>query len=261
MTVPQQATPPQDGEEPMKTIAIAGGTGSVGRLVVESVRRLGAEPIVIARSQGVDLSTGTGLDNVLAGADAVIDVTNIVTQNRRRATAFFETSTRHLLEAEERHGVKHHVLLSIVGIDRVGLSYYQAKLAQEDLVRQGPVPWTILRATQFHEFAAQMLGDGPIAVIPSMLSQPVAARDVADELVRLATAPAAGMAAELAGPCEERVPDMARRLASARGRHSLVVTLPLPGGAGRGMRTGALLPTGPGPRGTQTFDQWLQDFQ
>jgi uncharacterized protein YbjT (DUF2867 family) len=126
-------------------------------------------------------------------------------------------------------------------------------------VRHGPVPWTILRATQFHEFAAQMLGDGPVAVVPSMLSQPVAAHDVADELVRLATAPAAGMAAELAGPREERVPDMARRLASARGRPPLVVTLPLLGRSGRGMRNGSLLPTGPGPRGAQTFDQWLQD--
>ena len=243
----------------MKTIAIAGGTGMVGRRVVESVRRYGADPIVMARSTGVDLTTGAGLDKVLEGVDAVIDVTNIVTQNRRRATEFFETSTRHLLKAEECHGIKHHVLLSIIGIDRVGLGYYQAKLAQEDLVRQGPVPWTILRATQFHEFAAQMLGDRPVAVIPSMLSQPVAAQDVADELVRLATAPAAGMAPELAGPQEERIPDMARRLASARDRRPLVIAVPLPGSTGRGMRTGALLPTGPGPRGTQTFEEWLQD--
>ncbi len=243
----------------MKTIAIAGGTGMVGRLVVESVRRYGADPIVIARSRGVDLTTGAGLDSVLENVDAVIDVTNIVTQNRRRATTFFETSTRHLLEVEERHGIKHHVLLSIVGIDRVGFGYYQAKLAQEDLVRHGPVPWTILRATQFHEFATQMLGEGRVAVIPWMLSQPVAAQDVADELVRLATSPATGMAPELAGPQEERIPDMVRRLASARDRRPLVIAVPLPGSTGRGMRTGALLPTAPGPRGTQTFDEWLHD--
>jgi uncharacterized protein YbjT (DUF2867 family) len=242
----------------MTRIAVAGGTGWVGRRVVESVRRVGAEAVVIARSSGVDLTTGTGLDQILEGVDAVIDVTNIVTQNRRRATTFFETSTRHLLEAEERHGVGHHVLLSIVGIDRVDLGYYQAKQAQEDLVRQGPVPWTILRATQFHEFAAQMLGDGPVAMVPSMLSQPVAARDVADELVRLATAPAAGMAAELAGPRQEHVPDMARRLASTRARRAIVLTVPLPGATGRSMRSGALLPTSPGPRGTQTFQEWLE---
>lgn len=245
----------------MKTIAIAGGTGCVGRRVVESVRRLGAEPIVIARSMGVDLTTGAGLDDVLAGVDVVIDVTNIVTQNRRRATTFFETSTRHLLDAEQRQGVRHHVLLSIVGIDRVGLGYYQAKFAQEKLVRQGVVPWTILRTTQFHEFAAQMLGDDPVAVVPSMLTQPVAAKEVADELVRLTTGQAVGMAPELAGPRKERVTDMTRRLASARGRRPLVITLPLPGATGRGMRTGALLPTGLGPRGTQTFDDWLQEPQ
>ena len=243
----------------MKRIAVAGGTGLAGRRVVESVRHLGAEPVVIARSSGVDLTTGTGLDQVLDGVDAVIDVTNIVTQNRRRATAFFETSTRHLLEAEERQGVGHHVLLSIVGIDRVGLGYYRAKHAQETLVRQGPVPWTILRSTQFHEFAGQMLGDGPVAVVPSMLSRPVAAWEVADELARLATAAAAGMAPEISGPREERVPDMARRLASARGRRTLVLTAPLPGATGRGMRTGGLLPTHPGPRGTLTFDEWLDD--
>lgn len=243
----------------MTRIAVAGGTGTVGRHVVESVRRLGAEAVVISRSSGVDLTTGAGLDKNLEGVDAVIDVTNILTQNRRRATAFFETSTRHLLAAEERQDVGHHVLLSIVGIDRVGFGYYQAKVAQEELVRQGPIPWTILRATQFHEFAKQMLGDGRVAVVPSMLIQPVAAQDVADELLRLATAPAAGMAPEIAGPREERVPDMARRLASATGSRSLVLPVPLPGGAGRGMRTGALLPADPGPRGTRTFDEWLQD--
>ena len=246
---------------PSTTIAVAGGTGWVGRHVVESVRRLGHDPLVIARSTGVDLTTGAGLDEALTGVDAVIDVTNIVTQNRGRATTFFRTATRHLLDAEERQGVAHHVLLSIVGIDRVGLGYYRAKLAQEDLVRAGAVPWTILRATQFHEFAAQMLGTGRIAAIPSMLSQPVAAQEVADELVRLATSPPSGMAPELAGPREERVPDMARRLASARGRRGLVLTVPLPGATGRGMRTGALLPTDPGPRGTQTFDEWLRDGQ
>jgi uncharacterized protein YbjT (DUF2867 family) len=243
--------------ERMTRIAVAGGTGLAGRHVVESLRRLGTEPVVIARSRGVDLTTGTALDDALEGVDTVIDVTNIPTQNRRRAIAFFETATRHLLEAEERQGVGHHVLLSIVGIDRVGLGYYQAKLAQENVVRRGPVPWTILRSTQFHEFAGQMLGQGPAALVPSILSQPVAAAEVADELARLATAEPAGMAAEIAGPREERVPDMARRLASARGRRTLVVTLPLPGRTGRRMRSGALLPSATGPRGTQTFDEWL----
>ena len=243
----------------MTRIAVAGGTGWVGRYVVESVRRLGAHPVVLARSTGVNLATGEGLEGVLRGVDAVVDVTNIVTRNARRATAFFEASTRRLLAAEVREGVAHHVLLSIVGVDRVDIGYYRAKRRQEDLVRTGSVPWTILRATQFHEFAAQLLGDRRVAVIPSMLSQPVAAQEVADELAQLALASPAGMAPELAGPMKERVVDMVRRFAAARGRRPIVVTLPVPGAGGRALSGGALLPTESGPRGGRTFDEWLQE--
>ena len=117
----------------MKTIAIAGGTGWVGRRVVESVRRHGAEPIVIARSTGVDLTTGAGLNQALEDVDAVIDVTNIVTQNRRRATRFFTTSTLNLLDAEERQGVEHHLMLSIIGgikLDRLAPADVRHLLAE-----------------------------------------------------------------------------------------------------------------------------------
>jgi uncharacterized protein YbjT (DUF2867 family) len=243
----------------MTTVAVVGGTGWVGQHVVRSVQRLGATPVVVARSTGTDLVTGSGLEQALREVDAVIDVSNIVTRNGRRATAFFETATRNLLAAEEGAGVGHHVLLSIVGVDRVDLGYYRAKRSQEDLVRRGAVPWTILRTTQFHEFAAQLLGDGPVAFIPSMLSQPVAAKDVADELARLSLAPAAGMAPELAGPLQERVPDMVRRLARARDRRTLVLTLPVPGAAGGALRGGALLPTGDWTKGGRTFDEWLRE--
>lgn len=243
----------------MTRIAVAGGTGWVGRHVVESVRRFGAHPVVIARSTGVGLATGEGLEGALRGVDAVIDVTNIATRNARRATAFFESSTRHLHAAEVREGVAHHVLLSIVGVDRIDFGYYRAKRRQEDLVRAGSVPWTILRTTQFHEFAAQLLGDRRVAVIPSMLSQPVAAQEVADELARLALASPAGMASELAGPREERVADMVRRFAATTGRRRLVLTVPVPGAGGRALSGGALLPTASGPRAGRTFDEWLQE--
>lgn len=244
----------------MTTIAVAGGTGWVGRHVVQSVDRLGAKPVVIARSTGVDLATGKGLDEVLRDVDAVIDVTNVITRNGRRATQFFESETRHLLAAEERQGVRHHVLLSIVGVDRVGFGYYRGKRRQEDLVRGGPVPWTILRATQFHEFAPQLLGDRRVAVVPSMLSQPVSAAEVADELARLAVAAPLGMAPELAGPRQERVATMLRRFAAAKGRRAVVVNVRIPGASGRAASSGALLPTGPGRRGKRTFDEWLQEI-
>ena len=243
----------------MTTIAVAGGTGWVGRRVVESVRRLGAEPIVIARSRGVDLTTGRGLDDVLAGVDAVIDVTNIVTQNRRRAIRFFETSTRHLLEAEERHGVGHHLLLSIVGIDRVGMGYYQAKQAQEDVVRQGQVPWTILRATQFHDlvvalFAVQRVT--PVVLAPSFAVQPIAVDDVAGRLVELAGSTPAGRVPDIGGPEVRRLPDLARVWQRSVGSRRPVVPLTLPGRVFGGYAAGANLVPGV-PYGRITFEEHL----
>ena len=146
-----------------------------------------------------------------------------------------------------------------MGVDRVDWGYYQGKLRQEELVKAAGVPWTVLRATQFHEFPGQVLAQlpGPVAPAPLMRSQPVAASEVAAALVGIATGPALGMAPELAGPREESMPDMVRRLLRARGSRRLVLTMRVPGAAGRAMAGGVLLPTGEGPRGTQTFDQWL----
>ncbi|MFC7546886.1 SDR family oxidoreductase [Plantactinospora sp. GCM10030261] len=242
-------------------MAVAGGTGVVGRLVVERARAAGHEVVVISRSHGVDLTTGAGLDEALTEVSAVIDVSNIATLNRSVAIRFFEATTRTLLDAEQRCGVGHHVVLSIVGVDRVGLGYYQAKRRQEDLVLTGPVPATVLRATQFFEFAIQSLTrfPGPVAVVPRMRTQPVAAVEVATELVRLAEEPAVGRAADLAGPEVMMMSSAARRVATVRGPHKVVLTGPWPSAAGRSMASGGLLPTGPGPRGTLRFDEWLAD--
>lgn len=240
-------------------IAVAGGTGVAGRQVVAELTAAGHEPVVLARSEGVDLMTGAGLDAALAGVDAVIDTVNLSTMRRARAVAFFESVTRNLLAAEERAGVGHHIALSIVGIERVGHGYYQGKIAQERAVAAGPVPWTVLRATQFHEFAEQMLDlmPGPLAPILPMRVQPVAVREVARHLVALAAGAPQGMAPELAGPREESLTGMVRALLPVRGERRLVLPLRLPGRPGRAMATGALLPTATGPRGTQTFTEWL----
>jgi uncharacterized protein YbjT (DUF2867 family) len=130
---------------------------------------------------------------------------------------------------------------------------------QEELVLAGPVPATVLRATQFHEFAVQMLGQavGPFVPVPRMLSRPIAAREVARALVELAAGPALGLAPELAGPEDQQMVSMVRRVVRARGLRKLVVPVSLPGAAGRAMRDGGLLPTSPGPRGTETFEEWL----
>jgi len=246
-------------------VAVAGGTGLVGRYVVEELVAAGREPVVLSRSRGVDLVAGSaGLDAALDGVDAVVDVSNVTTTSARKSVAFFDAVGRNLLDAGERAGVRHHVVLSIVGIDRVGLGYYRGKLRQEDVVRGGPVPWTVLRATQFHEFAEQTLDrvPGPFAVVPRMRTQPIAAREVARQLVTLATGPAQGMAPDLAGPRVEQLVDMVRRLLRARGERRLVVPVRMPGAVGAAMTGDGQLPVAdaadvPGARGGQTFDEWL----
>ena len=239
-------------------IAVAGGTGVAGRLVVETLRARGHVPVVLSRGQGVDLLSGSGLDAALAGAEAVVDVSNVVTTRKSVAVDFFDRAGRHLLAAAGRAGVRHLVTLSIVGVDRVKNPYYAGKLRQEEIVREGAVPWTVLRATQFHEFAGQVLSGvpGPIAVVPVARVQPVAVREVAEALAALAPAAPKAMAPELAGPRVESLVDMARRLVAAGGaRRRPVLPLYFPGG----MSSGGLLPAGPGPRGTQTFTDWLRE--
>lgn len=245
-------------------VAVAGGTGLVGRHVVGALAAAGHEPVVLARSVGVDLTTGDGLDAALAGVTAVIDVSNVVTTSRRAAVTFFETATTNLLDAGFRAGVRHHVILSIVGVDRVDLGYYEGKRRQEEIARDSGRPVSILRATQFHEFAEQTLdrfAAGPLVLVPRMRTQPIAAREVADALVALVAGPAVGRAPDLAGPDVHELPDLVRAVLRARGRRVWLMTVRLPGRAGKAMADGALLPTGDGLRGTlrgtQTFDEWL----
>ncbi|MEU4481849.1 3-beta hydroxysteroid dehydrogenase [Micromonospora sp. NPDC023966] len=213
---------------------------------------------MLARSTGVDLMRGSGLDDALTGVAVVIDVSNVVTTSRKKSEKFFGTATGNLLAAGQRVGVRHHVVLSIVGVDRVNLGYYAGKRRQEALVLDGRVPATVLRSTQFYEFAAQAIAYfAPVAVVPQMLSQPIAAHEVARCLVDLALANPAGLVSDIAGPQQLRMPDMARRLLRAGGSHRVVLPLRLPGATGRAIAGGGLLPTGPGPRGRQTFDEWL----
>jgi uncharacterized protein YbjT (DUF2867 family) len=238
-------------------IAVAGGTGLVGAMVVSRLAEAGHDPVVLARSHGVDLVADTGLD--LTSVDAVIDATNVVTRNRKASEGFFGAVTSHLLEAGKAAGVRHHVVLSIVGCDRVDLGYYFGKRLQEQLVQAGGAPFTILRTTQFHEFAGQLLAGlpGPVALVPKMRIQPIAAAEVADRLVELALSEPQGVL-ELAGPREEQLVDVARRLLRQQGSRRKVVPLMVPGAAGKQLAVGGLLPAGPGLRGTQTFAEWLK---
>jgi uncharacterized protein YbjT (DUF2867 family) len=241
-------------------IAVAGGTGAVGRHVVEAARERGHEAVVLSRSQGVDLVSREGVVEAVRAADAVVDVASVQTRDSTASEQFFGSVTRGLLDAERRESVGHHVVLSIVGIDAAPEGYYAGKVLQERLVVEGRVPWTILRATQFHEFAQQIHGAvtvGPVTLVPRMRSQPVAAREVAERLVALVEAGPSGRVADLGGPQEKRMVDMVRAYARRAGMRGPVVQVPLPGAFGRAMRDGSLL-TGPGAdRGRQTFDEWL----
>lgn len=215
--------------------------------------------VSLSRASGVDLMAGDGLLERLAGVDAVIDCLGIETLRERLATDFFTTTSRHLLAAGEEAGVRHHVTLSIVGVDDVPSGYYRAKVAQEQVVIDSGCRWTVLRATQFHEFAEQMVrrsSFGPVAFVPRMLSAPVAAAEVADFLLDLALGEPRQALVELGGPERMQMVDMVKQLLASSGTRRLVVPIPLPG-AGQEARSGVLCPQAPERTGEQTFAQWL----
>ncbi|WP_328531393.1 SDR family oxidoreductase [Nocardioides sp. NBC_00368] len=242
-------------------IAVAGGTGVLGRHVVEVAQARGHDAVVFARGQGVDLVAGTGLAAALDGVEVVVDVTSIPTQSARESDTFYRTVTRNLLTAETAAGVAHHLALSIVGAVEAPYGYYSGKALQEQLVSQSKVPWTIQRATQFHEIAGQIterLRRGPFLIVPKMRCQPVSAREVAARLIDLAEAGPAGRVPDFGGPQDEQMVDMVRALKAATGMKGWVVPTPLPGAVGRALRDGTLIP-GPGAdHGTETFDAWLR---
>lgn len=241
-------------------IAVAGGTGTVGQHVTRTAREAGHDVVVLSRRQGADVLTGQGVARALAGADAVIDVTSIMTLSQKKATAFFETGTRTLLTAGARVGVGHHVVLSIVGIDGIDTGYYGAKLAQERAVAAGAVPSTIVRAAQFHEFAGQVMGQvgGPFAIAPRTLMRPVAAREVAEHLVRVAEAGPTGRARDIIGPRDETLADVMRRQLAFDGIRRRVLDVRLPGAYGRGLASGVLRGGADALHGEVTFDDWLR---
>ncbi|WP_053383542.1 SDR family oxidoreductase [Leucobacter celer] len=237
-------------------IAIAGGTGAVGTHTVRAAERAGHEVVVLSRRSGVDLVAGRGLD--LSGVDAVIDVSGTSTTSAARAQGFFEAVTSTLHRAEREANVGHHVALSIVGAAAAPHGYYAGKAAQERAVAAGPVPWTILRATQFFEFAEQVAVPlGAWRIVPAMRSQPVAAASVGARLVRLAEQGPVGDAPDLAGPREMRMAELLRAVSAARGRAARVIELPLPGGFGRALRDGAVLPGPEAQIDPVTVEEWL----
>ncbi|BDZ44423.1 3-beta hydroxysteroid dehydrogenase [Naasia aerilata] len=236
---------------------MAGATGAVGVHVVAALAERGVEVVPLTRGAGVDLLTGSGLDGRLDGCDAVVDVASVQTLRTKQAVEYFTRSTENLLAAEAASGVGHHLALSIVGIDGAEVGYYAGKVAQERAVVGGSIPWTILRATQFHEFADQLRARGrlgPVIVVPTMTIQPVAAVEVGAALADAVLAGPSGRIPDLAGPRVEQLADLVRRCERAPGARTPVFSVPMPRLI---MRTSGLL-AGPGARlGKVSFDEWL----
>ncbi|MFF2654428.1 SDR family oxidoreductase [Streptomyces sp. NPDC058045] len=243
----------------MTTILVTGGTGTLGTLVTDRLRARGHEVRVLSRHSGpyaVDLRQGGGaaLDGALDGAGAVVHCAS-----GRRGDP---EAARHLLAAARRAGVEHLLYISIVGVDRVPFGYYRDKLAVERLVADSRVPWTVLRATQFHQLVLSMLrglARPPVMLLPKGLrDQPVEVAEVADRLVELAERPAAGRVPDMAGPEVRELPSLARSYLAAGGLRRRLVEVPLAGGAYRAFRAGAHL----APEhavGRRTFEEFLEE--
>lgn len=241
-------------------IVVVGGTGHIGQKVVALLQRTGEAVVVASPSNGVDAVTGEGLAHALEYADAVIDVSNPRELDGAHAHDFFVASAENLLTAEEQAGVKHHVLLSIVGSDTVSDGYFAAKAAQEAIVMGGSVPSSILRATQFFEFAytiaAWNTAEDTIR-LPSTLLEPVAADDVAAALVRLvADASPAGIR-EIGGPERMTLDDFVRRVLVKDHDHRYVVRDDTTEPVGFNIESRLLLPAKTSIVGVNSLNSWL----
>ncbi len=242
-------------------VVVTGGTGTLGRLVVTELLAAGRSVRVVSRrplraAAGIegrvaDLGTGQGLDAALAGAGAVVHCAT-------SGGADDLPQAQRLVEATRRAGAPHLLYVSIVGVDRIPLGYYRVKHQVEQVVAASGLPWTVLRATQFHELVlrgCRALARSPVMVVPAVPFQPVAASEVAADLAARACGPAAGRAPDLGGPQVLPARQLARDYLTATGRRRAVLPVALPGATFAGFRRGHHLAATPG--GRLTFAGWL----
>jgi uncharacterized protein YbjT (DUF2867 family) len=211
-------------------IVVIGGTGLIGSKLVTRLDEHGHEAVAAAPNTGVNTLTGEGLADVLTGASVVVDVSNAPAWEDAAVLEFFDTSTRNLLAADAAAGVDHHVALSVVGTERLTESgYFRAKLAQETLIQESSIPYSIVRATQFFEFVNRIADDatdGTTVRLPPALIQPMAADDVAGALGRIAVGPPENGIVEIAGPDEFPLDELIRDRLGTTGDPRQVVTDP-----------------------------------
>ena len=247
----------------MTRIAVAGATGRVGRHVVDVLHEGGHDVVAISRANGVDVISGEGLAAALEGVEVVIDTSTGPSAEQGPATEFFTTATRNLEEEGVKAGVQKLVVVSIIGTGKSAGGYGAAKLAHERAALAGPIPARILRAAQFHEFVEVLMGwgrQGDVVYLPRMRTQIVAARTVAEALVDMALSQQleGTQPAEIAGPREEYLPDLAQLVAAKRGEAVKIEAVSNPADPDDALNSsGGLLP---GPHATlagPTFAEWL----
>jgi uncharacterized protein YbjT (DUF2867 family) len=242
-------------------IVVIGGTGLIGSKLVNKVREHGHEAIAAAPNTGVNTVTGEGLAEVLKGASVVVDVSNSPSWEDAAVMKFFETSTRNLLSYEAAAGVGHHVALSVVGTDRLSESgYFRAKIAQEKLIKESSIPYSIVQATQFFEF---LKGLADISVVggnvhlPHVLFQPMAADDVASGVCRVAIGQPVNGTVEIAGPEQFRVDELVRRRLAPLKDSREVIADPKALYSGARLSERTLLPGNNARLGETHFENWL----
>lgn len=244
-------------------IAIVGGAGTLGKHITAELAERGHDVRVLSRSSPdypVDLVSGGGLVKALDGCAAVVDASNA--SSPKRAEQVLVEGSRRLLSAEQQAGVAHHVCISIVGCERVPMGYYRVKVEQEQVVEEGQVPYSIVKATQFHELAASALaaaGKYRVLPMPRMKLQTVAAAEVARAVADVAQGQPIRGRVQVAGPEITSARDMARTWKAATGRSALMVPVPVPGKLGRALRDGGLTGDHADVIGTITFARWLTE--
>ena len=244
-------------------IVVVGGTGLIGSKVVTCLKEEDNEAIAASPDSGVNTLTGEGLAEVLEGASVVIDVSNSPSFEDEAVMEFFTTSTTNLLAAEADAGVRHHVALSVVGTERLTESgYFRAKIAQEKLIRDSSIPYSIVHATQFFEFVKNIAAaatDGDTVRLAHVLIQPMAADDVAAAVCEISQRPPAEGVIEVAGPEQFRLDELIHLGLAAKGDQRTVVADPKARYFGADLQERTLLPTNAVHLGETRFSDWLAE--
>jgi uncharacterized protein YbjT (DUF2867 family) len=248
-----------------RKIAVAGATGRVGRHTVEVLEEAGHEVVPMSRSTGVDVVTGDGLSEALEGVECIVDAASWPSNEQEPATEFFIAASRNLQEVGERAGVQRIVVVSIIGADRFTTGYIASKVPHERAMQSGPIPVSILRAAQFHEFVPLFLEwgrQGDVIYVPQMRTQLVAARTVAEALADLvdgSTPLSETSIPEIAGPREESLLDVAKLVAVRRSDSVRIEAVSNPDDPEQALyASGALLPGPDAVLAGPTFEQWLE---